>query len=91
MNSFINNINILIKEDYKMTIEKKQYAFTVRGRITATDTEGVVEQPNLVTTVDEFNVNGTDVALADLIAMTDVETAVLAVIADKDSIPAGES
>lgn len=72
-----------------MAIEKKQFEFTVRGRITATDTEGVVEQTNLVTTVDEFNINGVDVALADLVDMTGIETAVLAVIADKDSIPAG--
>lgn len=74
-----------------MTIEKKQYEFTVRGRITATDTEGELEQVNLATTVDEFNINGVDVALADLIAMADVETAVLAVIADKDSIPTGQT
>ena len=72
-----------------MTIEKKQYEFTVRGRITAADTEEAKEQNNLVTTVDEFNINGVDVSLTDLIAMADVETAVLAVIADKDSIPLG--
>lgn len=74
-----------------MTIEKKQYEFTIRGRITAADTEEAMVQSNLVTTVDEFNINGVDVSLTDLdnIAMTDVETAVFEVIVIKDSISAG--